>query len=1073
MKTLFKYVSKEFILPFFIGLVGFIIFASVELLYQLSDIIVQNHVSFWSLLVLIYYNLPQFVVMGIPVGVLLAIFWEISNFSSRRELMAFQVHGINLKKFVIPFLAIGVVLSLGTYLIQDFVVPNYNQKASDYLANAVWHTGLPHIRTNTLFKAGDSYFYVEKYDPNTEKFNGVLIYKISGKDFTVTYAKNAYLQKGNWFLKDGRIYTLKNGIMTFDMSFNTMKLKITQDIVKFIRSQKTASSMSSRELRNRIKLFKKLGLDPRVYIVELNSRFANSIAPLIIAFLGVPFSLFFGMKSKSWGVIVTFVLVVLYQGSGAWLSAMGKSGMYPAAMSAWTPDILFALLGSAFFLLLDSKFMFKIKEVLVKIMPIFIVIFIVGVSFKGFSAQFTINASSLQIISSTKVVYSGNVKVVGGGYTIESSTLKILFDAYGHAKWAIFEGNVVFIEGKKKITASKLRVELQGYEALLSDIHGVEKVKNAKGVKKNVYFYGKHSTYDTQTGTSVITPGYITTCDFSPPHYKIEASKIYFVPGDHMVAYNVVMYIFGLPVLYLPEYYYSLAGGEQPMKVTVNHSASKGWYTAVKFNFSPLENFNASVFFSSYQKGPSSQNFSLNAKLKNIPFSLSYTKTEDGGKVSSESLNLSTSGKFLGYSSAFSYSENILSESRNSAFSLSGPFSKGTLAMKLLQSVANGVQNYELPFSVKGFKANFGKIKTGLELDGKGIFALPSKRFSLSTSAQGNFSMPCSFLTLKSIGGNYKGGLSFASNSPLSYSAFVDAGYAFKSFGFDFVGAKLNFSYSAKTGFEKNSNNAELSSRFAGILKTSLSDNIFGLKVSAAHTLVGVTGKNVALFDTHSFENKIDFSLAYDFPIIPLNANAKFSYDFNNFSNPWSNIALTTSSQFNLLGVSNILKTTTVLYHTLKPVNTKYVWTSKWRGISYNANTLYDYSSKKFSDISNKLTASLGTFLFLSNFKISSNFVLSSENFSLSNLNFKASGNIPAFGMGVSSNGAFSSGKFQSLNLNFSKSLRCLGLKGSISISPSENFKISSMSLTLYITAFPEKYISVDPIKGSFGFSFF
>lgn len=1071
MKTLFKYVSKEFILPFFIGLVGFIIFASVELLYQLSDIIVRNHVSFWSLLVLIYYNLPQFVVMGIPVGVLLAIFWEISNFSSRRELMAFQVHGINLKKFVIPFLVIGVVLSFGAYFIQDFVVPNYNQKATDYITNAVWHTSLPSVRTNTLFKAGDSYFYVERYDPNTEKFDGVLIYKITGNDFTVTYAKNAYLQKGNWFLKNGRIYTLKDGVMTFDMSFKTMKLKITQDIVKFIRSQKTASSMSSRELRERIKLFKKLGLDPRVYVVELNSRFANSIAPLIIAFLGVPFSLFFGMKSKSWGVIVTFVLVVLYQGSGAWLSAMGKSGMYPAAMSAWTPDVLFALLGTVFFLLLDSKFMFKIKEMLVKIMPVFVVIFIVGFSFKGFGTQFTVSASSLRIVSSTEVVYSGNVKVEGDDYTIESSTLKVLFDAYGRAKWAIFEGNVVFIEGEKRITASKLKVELQGYEALLSDVRGVEKVKNAKGVKENVYFYGKRSVYDTKSGTSVITPGYITTCDFSPPHYKIEASKIYFVPGDHMVAYNVVMYLFGLPILYLPQYYYSLAGGKQPMEVTVNHSASNGWYTAVKFNFSPLENLNASVFFSSYQKGASSQNFNLSAKMGDMPLSLSYSKSEDNGEVSSENLNLSTSGEFLGYSTAFSYSEDVLSKSRNSALSLSGPVSKGKLVMKLLQNVANGVQNYELPYSVKGFKLRMGNFESGLAVNGKGNFSLPSKQFSFSTSAEGNFSMPFSFLTLKSIGGEYKGGLSVSSNSPFSYSTFVDASYAFKSFGFDFLGANLNFSYSAKTGFEKNSANVELSSRFAGILKSSFSDDILGLKISAVHTLIGVGGKNVSIFDTHSFENKVDFSLTYGFPVIPLNANAKFSYDFNNFSNPWSNIALTTSSKFGILGVSNVLKTTTVLYPTLKPINTKYTLDSKWKGISYSVNTLYDYSSNDFSDISNEFTASLGTFLFLSNFKFSSNFVLSSKNLSLRDFDFKASANVPKVGLGLSSEGTFKEGKFQSLNLNFSKSLRCLGLKGSVSISP--NFKISDMSVTLYITAFPEKYVSVDPIKGSFGFSFF
>ncbi len=1073
MKTLFKYVSKEFILPFFIGLVGFIIFVSVELLYQLSDVIVQNHVSFWSLLVLVYYNLPQFVVMGIPVGVLLAIFWEISNFSSRRELMAFQVHGINLKKFVLPFLVIGIALSFGTYLIQDFVVPNYNSKASEYLAKTVWHSGLPQVKTNTFFKAGNSYFYVKAFDPNTERFEGVLIYKVAGNSYTVTYAKDAYLQKGNWFLKDGRIYTLKNGVMTFDMSFKTMKLKMTQDIVRFIRSQKTAQSMSSKELRERIKLFKRLGLDPRIYVVELNSRFANSIAPLIIAFLGVPFSLFFGIKSKSWGVIVTFVLVVLYQGSGAWLSAMGKNGMFPPAMSAWTPDIIFASLGAAFFLLLDSKVMFKVKETIVKLLPVFVMFFIVGLSFNGFGAQFSVSAKELNIVSSTEVIYSGNVEVKGSGYTIEASTLKILFDRYGRAKWAIFEGDVVFQEKKKKITATRLEVQLQGYTAILDDIRGVEKVKNAKGVKKDVYFYGEHSVYDTKSGTSIITPGYITTCNFIPPHYKIEASKIYFVPGDHMVAYNVVMYIFGVPIFYLPEYYYSLAGGKQPMEISINHSASEGWYSSVRFNFSPSPNLNANVFFSSYEKGPSSQSFGLNAKIKNIPFAFSYSKTEENGKISSENLKLSASGKFFGYNSAFSYSENVLGNTRNAALALNGPLANGALALKILQSVAGNNQKYELPYSLKGLRMNLGKFTANSVISGNGIFSLPSKDFSVANSLSGKFSFPFRFLTLKSVSGTYKGGLSFSSNAPFSYSVFTDAGYAFDSFGFNLLGAKFGFSYSAKTGFKKDSNSAELSDRIAAILKSSFSDDIFGFKVSAIHTLIGVGGENVSAFDTHSFENKVDFSLSYAFPFVPLNANAKFSYDFNNFSNPWSNIALNTSSGFHILGTSNTLKTTTIIYPSFKPVNTKFTFVSKWKGVTYSANTLYDYSSKNLSDISNKLEASLGNFLFFSKFKFSSNFVISSKTFSLSAMNFKASGNIPPLDLGISSNGSFSNGEFQSLNLSFSKGLRCLGFKGSISLSPSEGFKLSDMSLTLYITAFPEKYVSVDPVKGSFGFSFF
>ncbi len=1076
MKTLYKYVSKEFVLPFFVGLVGFIVFVSVEMLYQLSDVIVQNHVGFWSLLVLMYYNLPQFIVMGIPVGVLLAIFWMISNFSSHRELMALQVHGVNLKKIVLPFLVVALCLSVVTYMIEDFVIPSYNYKATEYLQRTVFNSKSPQIKTNTFFKADNSYFYVKKFDPSTERFDDVLMYKISGNDISVTYAKSAYLEKGKWYLKDGRIYTLKNGIMTFDMSFQTMKLDITEDIIRFIRSQKSPNSMSSRELMNRIKLFRKLGLDPRIFIVELNSRFANALGALIIAFLGVPFSLFFGIKSKSWGVIVTFLLVVLYQGSGAWLSALGKNGTLSPEIAAWTPDLVFAGLGLTFFLLLDSRLMFKIKEFVIRIMPIMIITFILISSGRVFGSQmFNITAGQLDMLSATEVVYSGGVTVKSFNYTVSASSLKVLFNENRYATLGIFTGNVVYIQGKRKILSSKITIEFQKQMAIIDNINGIVKVKNAKGVKKDVYFRGLKSTYSIKSGTSVIEPGYITTCKFNPPHYKVEASKIFLVPDDHLVAYNLVMYIFGVPVLYLPQYYYSLTGGKQPMEVSFNHSTTQGWYSAVKFNFSPSDSLNGDAYFTSYEKGPSTQGFDFSGKLfTTLPYTFSYYRSLEKDNLLSEIVKFGLSQTFFKkYKTSFNYQNDVKFNHQNSEFSLNGPAIGGSLSMKVIQDVSNGTQIYDVPYSIKGFNAFLGNVKVTGKLDGRGHFSIPFANFSSVDSIFGNFSWPIRFFTLKSITGTYSGGLSLASNQPLGYSTFADASYGFDPIVYKLLGMDLNLSYGAKTGFKLESKSVSISNRIAAIVKTKLSYNLMGIKLSALHTFVQVGGKSVSNFDTHNYQNNVAFSANYNFPIIPLNALAKFSYNFNNQVNPLSNTTLTTSSNFKVFGISNSLNTSTIISPSPKLINTKYTLDSKWNGLSYHAETLYDYNSKSFSDISNKFIASVKRLLFLYGFKLSTQFTLKPQNLSIENLNFEASANLKDFGIGISSKGNISNGQLQSMNLNFSKNLDCLGLRGTVDLSTIGGFKISKFSLTLYITAFPEKYVSVDPVTGNFGFSLF
>jgi len=104
LKILTKYTLKLSLKPFFMGLAGFIVFVSVEWLYQISDYIIRNRVGFSKLLVFIAYNIPYFAVLGIPVGVLFAIFWVISDLYSNREITALLVHGVSSKNWLHHFL---------------------------------------------------------------------------------------------------------------------------------------------------------------------------------------------------------------------------------------------------------------------------------------------------------------------------------------------------------------------------------------------------------------------------------------------------------------------------------------------------------------------------------------------------------------------------------------------------------------------------------------------------------------------------------------------------------------------------------------------------------------------------------------------------------------------------------------------------------------------------------------------------------------------------------------------------------------------------------------------------------
>ncbi|MFW6121482.1 MAG: LptF/LptG family permease, partial [Petrotogales bacterium] len=208
MKKLIEYIIKQTISPFLIGLGGFLIFVSIELLYQLSDIIVRYKVGIDKLFLLIYYNLPYFVVLGIPVGILLGIFWVLSRMRTDNELIALQTHGITLRKLVIPFVIFALVMSFVSYLFNDYLVPAGNRKASEALAKYVYKRPEMTFKENAFMEDGEGrYLYIKRIDPDTRMLNEILLYDMSKPGKTrVISADNATFENNRWVMHSGRIY---------------------------------------------------------------------------------------------------------------------------------------------------------------------------------------------------------------------------------------------------------------------------------------------------------------------------------------------------------------------------------------------------------------------------------------------------------------------------------------------------------------------------------------------------------------------------------------------------------------------------------------------------------------------------------------------------------------------------------------------------------------------------------------------------------------------------------------------------------------------------------------------------
>ena len=113
----------------------------------------------------------------------------------------------------------------------------------------------------------------------------------------------------------------------------------------FKKDVRQSSEMNSHELRAYIADLQQSGFDVVRLNVQLQKKFAYPLITLVMAILAVPFSLSAGRKGALTGIAVALSVAIIYFVAAGLFEAMGNASQLPAAMAAWAPDLIFALLG--------------------------------------------------------------------------------------------------------------------------------------------------------------------------------------------------------------------------------------------------------------------------------------------------------------------------------------------------------------------------------------------------------------------------------------------------------------------------------------------------------------------------------------------------------------------------------------------------------------------------------------------------------------------------------------------------------------------------------------------------------
>ena len=963
MKILFKYISKLFFGPFFIGLIGFVVFVSVELLYQLSNIIVRNRVGIEKLFVLIYYNLPSFTADGIPVGVLLAIFWTVSTLSQRRELMAFQVHGISLKNLFFPFLILAAFLSVFVYLLNDFVVPNYYVKSEKYMSEQIFKRpkAEDYIVSESVVKYQDKFIYVGEYDKNREVMKNVMIIDYSGNDEKVMTAKKVYKKGKSWYLEDGRLYVVdENGMLKLDSVYKELKLSFKEDLGTLL-AYPSERKMSHSELLRAIRETSDRKRAAK-WIVELHRRYATALAPVIIVLAGLALSLLFNLTSKSWGVILTFVLVVLYQGSGAWLSAMGKEMIIDPVLAVWLPNIFFGGLGLILLLFVDTTAVQRIREILVRIgLGIFLLISTMGFGYTVDSNTAILKGNEVTMIGNVKIYDEEKLKAVAekAVYYIDEDQI-LLFDATSvgkdynlRASTHVTFGDISQDESVSGVISTKdgnITIRTASFVISSKDVHLIKNAdldvvndkEKLKSKVKAVFVISKKKEVKNGMGTA---SGKRNDKDFIVDVAKIASSKnmegvigmmkvklgkkyknMYFA-GNNLIVMKDNLVLSGAYITTCssspPHYYVAF----EKAYVADDYIVARN--TVVFINDLPVVYF---PYFFQFLKDPKpvSMSFGIGSKKKGVAFS--FHAQGDGWKADyskgDRSQAFSMSGSVYGYplslgwkggrtsigvKNFFGGSLGISSTSRSVVYQYSFSrkiFEKAYMKLFIKRYYSSGRVSWILP------NISVGKLKLSVPLIG-GMFYLKSWSHSGSLSydegsifdnvdkivESGKAVTSYSKTLIKSIGSGLKTSAVFTySATPGSLKDYsVNQKTTFSAYN---KGMKWKwFAVSAQRLFSF-STNFKKDQDYVNKTLSDLEKYTLALKIpffsSSINYVKSARFSGKEKLSQNSAENKMSISGSLSFPIIPLVVSASSGYDFLSRDRKFSYPNLNAKSSFSV-----------------------------------------------------------------------------------------------------------------------------------------------------------------------------
>ncbi len=356
VKIIDRYIIKELVPPFFLGLLLFTFVLLINRIFKLTDLIVTKGVPLTEVLRLVSYIMPSFLTLTIPMALLLAALVAFGRLSTDSEIVALKATGFSVYRLMAPVLAISLVtaavtayfsLYLGPYKARNFKKEVFTLARTHAFADieeGVFNDSFKNlvIYANKVPAPNvmDGVFISDERDPN-DPYVIIARQGILNMDVSTGYA---YL-----VLKDGSIHRKENKSGSYqEIKFvnNTLSINLYQKFLGDSDADKMDKrEMSLGELLDAARRMAGAGKQSSDLMTEYYKRFTIPLACIIFGFVGPPLGMFSRRSGKSSGLTVALIIFTLYYALMKGGEDAASAGRLAPLIAALLPNVVVGSIG--------------------------------------------------------------------------------------------------------------------------------------------------------------------------------------------------------------------------------------------------------------------------------------------------------------------------------------------------------------------------------------------------------------------------------------------------------------------------------------------------------------------------------------------------------------------------------------------------------------------------------------------------------------------------------------------------------------------------------------------------------